>query len=123
MKVKELYRLSGDERLKAIDNMTVYERDDVCELFSNCMLCPFALIYNSKPICAKISFHHRIRLLLAKGGRFTTLEDVENEKIGNFFKYILVFVFMPTRIAEAINAASDVADLYCKLEYIWCRHV
>ena len=45
------------------------------------------------------------------------------KKIGNFFKYILVFVFMPTRIAEAINAASGVADLDCKVEDIWCRHV
>ena len=77
MKVKELYKLEGEERLKAIDEMTIDERDEICEMFSNCRLCPFALIHNSRPICAEVSFHYRIRLLLAKGGKFTTLEDVK----------------------------------------------
>lgn len=78
---EELYKLEGLERIKAIDNMTIDERDEVCESFKSCDLCPFALIYNSRPYCAETSFlQFRVKQLIAKGGKFKTLEEVQNEK-------------------------------------------
>lgn len=76
MTLKEIYELQGLERLEAIQNMTIDQRDEVCEQFTDCHLCPFALIYSSRPYCAEVSFAHRIRILMTKGGKFRTLEEV-----------------------------------------------
>lgn len=75
--IKKLFSLDGLDRLAAIDELTIDERDEICESFRDCVMCPMALIYNSRPICAEVTFHYRIKRLLEKGGKFKVLEDIE----------------------------------------------
>ena len=78
MTLEELYVLEGFKRLEAIEDMSMDERDDICEKFDHCDYCPMALIYDRKPYCAEPPFFFRMQILLAKGGKFRSLEEYKN---------------------------------------------
>lgn len=75
----KLFSLEGTERFNLIKSMTIDERDEVCESFRDCKLCPMAVIYCGRPICAEVSTHFRIRRLLERGYKFTSAPEVSDE--------------------------------------------
>lgn len=83
MTLEELYFLDGFKRVVAIHDMTLDERDDICEKFDHCDYCPMALIYDSKPYCTEPPFLLRSHILIAKGGKFRTLEEYKNVQKNN----------------------------------------
>ena len=76
--IEKIFAADGLERLRIIEGLTIEERDEICELFKNCALCPMAVIYADRPFCADVSPHFRIKTLLYKGGKFTSREEKEN---------------------------------------------
>ena len=73
----DLFSLQGFERLKKIKELTVDESDEICELHKECRSCPIAVIYNNRPYCADIAMAYRIESVMAKGGKFTVLEEIK----------------------------------------------
>ena len=82
MTLEELYFLDGFKRLEAINDMTIDERDDICETFEHCDYCPMALIYEvyngPRAYCTEPPFLFRAKMLMAKGAKFRTLEEYRN---------------------------------------------
>ena len=72
--VKKIFAVDGMERLRVIKALTMEERDEICESYKDCKLCPLAVIYASKPFCADVSPSFRVKALLDKGGKFTLPE-------------------------------------------------
>ncbi len=80
MKIRDLFKLQGEERLEALQNLTFMQRDEICNTVIDCNVCPFALLKNKKVYCSEASFAFRVRALLKNGYKFLTVEDIENEK-------------------------------------------
>ena len=73
--LEDLWKLDGEERLKAIDELTIMEIEDIHDAHRKCLRCPLALLYEDRNgierlMCVDVATRRRVENALREGGRF-----------------------------------------------------
>ncbi len=71
----------GDERMRMINELKIYEFDDICAMVKKCGNCPLALHYTDlhgvpRICCIDVATDTKIRKVLESGGHFIPLKGV-----------------------------------------------
>jgi len=65
--------------LNLIKELSMIERDAICDQFNDCKKCPHALIFCSKPYCGQCIAYFRLKKMILMGASFKNFEEIKNE--------------------------------------------
>ena len=65
------------EYLNFIKQLSIIERDDICDQFSDCKKCPHALIFRDKPYCGQCIPSFSLRKKILAGASFKNFEKMK----------------------------------------------
>ncbi len=81
---EDLCQAVGDERFKKIEELNLFDCDEICHRVKQCSDCPFALHYvddvdgRNIPLilCVDLASEKQIKKVLANGGHFIKLKGI-----------------------------------------------
>ena len=72
---EELWQKEGEERLRAIDELSIFATGEICINTKKCLRCPLAILYRDiedreRLLCVDVATRRRVENALKYGGRF-----------------------------------------------------
>ena len=72
---EDLWEKDGEERLAAIDELSIIATSDICHRTKKCLRCPLAILYQDSEdrerlLCVDVATRRRVENALKYGGRF-----------------------------------------------------